>query len=96
MVPADGVYAGWLSVVDGDRSEQHMPAAISVGTNPTFDGEERRVESFVIDRKGLELYGKEVIVEFVQRLRPTVKFDSLDALIDQMNLDVDKARLILG
>jgi riboflavin kinase/FMN adenylyltransferase len=50
----------------------------------------------VIDRKGLELYGKEVIVEFVQRLRPTVKFDSLDALIDQMNLDVDKARLILG
>ncbi len=96
MVPADGVYAGWLSVVHGDRSEQHMPAAISVGTNPTFDGEERRVESFVIDRKGLELYGKEVIVEFVQRLRPTVKFDSLDALIDQMNLDVDKARLILG
>jgi riboflavin kinase/FMN adenylyltransferase len=67
-----------------------------VGTNPTFDGEERRVESCVIDRKGLELYGKEVIVEFVQRLRPTVKFDSLDALIDQMNLDVDKARLILG
>ncbi len=95
MVPADGVYAGWVSVVGGQRSLQHMPAAISVGTNPTFDGEQRRVESYVIDRKGLELYDLEVIVEFVQRLRPTVKFDSMDTLITQMNLDVESARNIL-
>lgn len=95
MIPADGVYAGWLSVVGGERVMQSMPAAISIGTNPTFNGEERRVESFVIDRKGLDLYGKEVVVEFEQRLRPTLKFDSLVALIVQMDDDVAKARLIL-
>lgn len=95
MVPADGVYAGWVSVVGSERSLQNMPAAISVGTNPTFDGAQRRVESYVIDRKGLELYYTEVIVEFVQRLRPTLRFDSMEALIEQMTLDVDQARIIL-
>ena len=95
MVPADGVYAGWLSVVGSERSLQNMPAAISIGTNPTFDGEQRRVESYVIDRKGLDLYGKQVIVEFVQRLRPTVKFDGMEPLIIQMAKDVDQARNIL-
>lgn len=95
MIPADGVYAGWLSVVDGDRVLQNMPAAISVGTNPTFNGSERRVESFVIDRKGLDLYGKQVIVEFVERLRPTLKFDSLEELVVRMDEDVAKARMIL-
>ncbi len=95
MIPADGVYAGWLSVVDGGRELQQMPAAISIGTNPTFHGEQRRVESYVIDRKGLDLYGDEVIVEFVQRLRPTLTFESMDALIVQMGDDVEKARLIL-
>lgn len=95
MVPADGVYAGWVSVVGSERSLQMMPAAISVGTNPTFDGVQRRVESYVIDRKGLELYDCEVIVEFVQRLRPTLRFDSMEALITQMAQDVDQARIIL-
>lgn len=95
MVPADGVYAGWVSVVGSERSLQNMPAAISVGTNPTFDGEQRRVESYIIDRKGLELYGSEVIVEFVQRLRPTLRFDSMETLIVQMTKDVDQARNIL-
>lgn len=95
MVPADGVYAGWLSVVGGAREFQKMPAAVSIGTNPTFSGAERRVESYVIDRKGLDLYGAEVIVEFVQRLRPTLKFDSLEDLIVQMDADVAQARLLL-
>lgn len=95
MVPADGVYAGYVSVIGKGREFQHMPAAISVGTNPTFDGAERRVESYVIDRKGLDLYGDQVIVEFVQRLRPTLKFDSLETLITQMDADVAKARVIL-
>ena len=68
--PADGVYAGWLRRLDtGER----YPAAISVGTNPTFDGErERRVESYVLDRDDLELYGVEVEVSFVARLRGMV------------------------
>ncbi|MGH3423283.1 MAG: bifunctional riboflavin kinase/FAD synthetase, partial [Nocardioidaceae bacterium] len=54
-VPADGVYAGWLRRLDVDGAP--MPAAISVGTNPTFDGVERRVEAYVLDRDDLELYG---------------------------------------
>jgi len=93
-VPPDGVYAGWLTRRDtGER----YPAAISVGTNPTFDGVVgRRVESYVLDRTDLELYGVEVEVAFVERLRGMVAFDSIDGLIDQMRADVDKTRALLG
>lgn len=90
-IPADGVYAGWL--VDGD---ERMPAAISVGNNPTFDGvPQRQVEAYVIDRD-LDLYGHRVDVEFVERLRGMAAFDSLDALIAQMTDDVARARTLLG
>jgi riboflavin kinase/FMN adenylyltransferase len=92
--PADGVYAGWLRRCDTDET---YPAAISVGTNPTFDGErERRVESYVLDRTDLELYGVEVEVSFVERLRGMVKFESVEGLIDTMRGDVVRARTILG
>jgi riboflavin kinase/FMN adenylyltransferase len=92
--PADGVYAGWLRRLD--TGEVH-PAAISVGTNPTFDGvRERRVESYVLDRVDLELYGVEVEVSFVERLRGMVAFESVDTLVAQMNDDVDRAREILA
>lgn len=91
-VPADGVYAGWFTAEDGVR----MPAAISVGANPTFDGLDRRVESYVLDRTDLELYGQEVCVEFVQRLRGQVKFEGVDALITQMASDVEACRTALG
>lgn len=92
--PSDGVYAGWLTRLDtGDR----YPAAISVGVNPTFDGViTRRVESYVLDRTDLELYGVEVVVEFVERLRGMVAFDSIDTLIDQMGADVLRTRELLG
>jgi riboflavin kinase/FMN adenylyltransferase len=93
-IPSDGVYAGWLRCIappDGGW----LPAAISVGTNPTFDGVDRRVESYVIDRTDLELYGVEVDVAFVERLRGMVKFDSIDQLVDQMRRDVDRARALL-
>jgi riboflavin kinase/FMN adenylyltransferase len=92
--PADGVYAGWLRRLDtGER----YPAAISVGTNPTFDGErERRVESYVLDRDDLELYDVEVEVSFVDRIRGMERFDSVDALIETMHDDVRRARNILG
>jgi riboflavin kinase/FMN adenylyltransferase len=104
-VPADGVYAGWLRLVDevptGTRSpdgtaSDWLPAAISVGTNPTFDGKERRVESYVLDRDDLELYGVHVEVAFVQRLRGMVRFDSIDELLQQMKQDVDTARDLLS
>jgi riboflavin kinase / FMN adenylyltransferase len=92
--PADGVYAGWLRRLDtGER----FPAAISVGTNPTFDGRrESRVESYVLDRTDLELYGVEVEVGFVDRLRGMVAFDSVDKLVAQMHDDVEEARRVLA
>jgi riboflavin kinase / FMN adenylyltransferase len=92
--PADGVYAGWLRRLD-DGSPA-LPAAISVGTNPTFEGpRERRVESYVLDRDDLELYGVRVQVAFVARIRGMKRFDSVDALVDTMSEDVERARLIL-
>ncbi|GAA4122965.1 bifunctional riboflavin kinase/FAD synthetase [Nocardioides fonticola] len=92
--PADGVYAGWLTRLDtGDR----LPAAISVGTNPTFDGvRERRVESYVLDRTDLELYGVEVEVAFVERIRGMEAFDSVEALLEQMADDVARTRDVLA
>jgi len=92
--PADGVYAGWLKRLDTGET---YPAAISVGTNPTFDGvRERRVESYVLDRTDLELYGVEVEVSFVDRLRGMVAFESVEKLVEQMHADVDRARELLG
>ncbi|MFC4139040.1 MULTISPECIES: bifunctional riboflavin kinase/FAD synthetase [unclassified Microbacterium] len=92
LVPADGIYAGWL-FDDGVR----YPAAISVGTNPTFDDVPRRqVEAHVIGRTGLDLYGHVVTVEFVDRLRGMVAFEGVDALIAQMSDDVSAAERVLG
>ena len=82
-VPADGVYAGRL---DG------MPAAVSIGTNPTFGGTSRRVEAYVIDQVGLELYGAAVTLDFVARVRPMVTFDSVEALVAHMARDVEECR----
>ncbi|WP_425954423.1 bifunctional riboflavin kinase/FAD synthetase [Xylanimonas sp. McL0601] len=100
MVPADGVYAGrlhrpQLATADPGNPDCVLPAAVSVGTNPTFDGVERRVEAYVLDRDDLELYDEEVVVELVERLRPTLRFDSVDALVVQMHADVDRARDLL-
>ncbi len=87
-VPSDGVYAGWLEV-EGKR----WPCAISIGTNPTFEGERsRQVEAYALDQKDLNLYDKNAIIDFGWRLRDTVKFDRLDALLAQMKIDCDQAR----
>jgi len=87
-IPADGVYAGWLTV-----GINFWPAAISIGTNPTFEGERgRQVEAYALDQEGLELYDKSASIEFGWYLRPTLKFDGLDELLVQMKLDCDKAR----
>lgn len=91
LVPADGVYAGWLVRADGDR----LPTAISIGTNPTFDGVTRRVEGYVLDRTDLDLYGERVALDVVERLRDTLRFDSVEALVEQMRADVDRARELL-
>ena len=87
-IPADGVYAGWLTV-----GINFWPAAISIGTNPTFEGERgRQVEAYALDQEGLELYDKNASIEFGWRLRPTLKYDGLEPLLVQMKIDCDQAR----
>lgn len=87
-IPADGVYAGWLSV-----GSNRWPAAISIGTNPTFPGVRgRQVEAYAIDQIDLELYDQDATVEFGYRLRDTLKFEGLPALLEQMKKDCDQAR----
>lgn len=94
MVPADGVYAGYLvrPSLAPIHPDHRLPAAISVGTNPTFEGTQRTVEAYVLDRTDLDLYDEVVTVEFVQRLRGNVKFEGIEPLIEQMTRDVDEAR----
>ncbi|GAA4286746.1 bifunctional riboflavin kinase/FAD synthetase [Georgenia daeguensis] len=99
VVPADGVYAGWLirpEHAPHDGTSKRLPAAVSVGTNPTFHGVERTVEAYVLGRTDLDLYGEEVVVELVERLRPMVAFDGIPALLDQMADDVVRSAQILG
>lgn len=125
MIPADGVYAGYLTVTEADPSGgseqgvgdaprtasdgavgavgavgggvvvgERMPAAISIGNNPTFEGvPARQVEAYVVDRD-LDLYGAEVVVEFVERVRGMLRFDSLDQLIERMGEDTEEVRRI--
>ena len=91
LIPADGVYAGWL-VVDGEP----LPAAISVGNNPTFDGvPEQQVEAYVLDAD-LDLYDKTVEVVFVDFVRGMLKFDGIEPLLAQMADDVERTRGILA
>ncbi|MFE2601560.1 bifunctional riboflavin kinase/FAD synthetase [Streptomyces sp. NPDC001840] len=88
-IPADGVYAGWLTA-DGER----MPAAISVGTNPQFEGTERTVEAYAIDRIGLDLYGLHVTVDFLSYVRGQRKFESIEALLEAIADDVKRSRAL--
>ena len=99
-VPADGVYAAWLTVAPYTSHATTHPAAVSVGTNPTFDGVERRVEAYVLGESAgthpdLDLYGAHVAVDFVARIRSQERFDDVDALTARMARDVDQARQIL-
>ncbi|GAA4924429.1 riboflavin kinase/FMN adenylyltransferase [Stackebrandtia albiflava] len=89
-VPADGVYAGRFARADGTV----LPAAISVGTNPTFAGTDRTVEAHILDFSG-DLYGEEAGIDFVARLREQRTYDSLPPLIAQMEADVVETRRLL-
>ncbi|GLZ58051.1 MULTISPECIES: bifunctional riboflavin kinase/FAD synthetase [Micromonospora] len=91
-VPADGVYAARLI-----RRGQGEPllAAVSVGTNPTFSGRERRVEAYALDFSG-DLYGERLALDFVAHLRGQVRYDSIEPLIAQMNQDVERTRRALA
>ncbi|MBM6404686.1 bifunctional riboflavin kinase/FAD synthetase [Phycicoccus sp. CSK15P-2] len=99
LVPAEGVYAGWLTRLDREDGEpdRTLPAALSVGTNPTFDTEDRRtVEAYVLDRDDLDLYDETVMVEFVEHIRPTLRFDSVEELTAAMAGDVERCRELLA
>ncbi|WP_026412009.1 bifunctional riboflavin kinase/FAD synthetase [Actinomadura oligospora] len=91
-IPKDGVYAGWLVADTGRFPGFRWPAAISIGTNPTFEGAERTVEAYALDRDDLDLYGEHMAVDFLARIRDTLKFDSVEALIEEMHRDVSRAR----
>ena len=92
--PADGVYAGWVRVLDGDTPR--LPAAISVGDNPQYAGKERRIEAHVIDRDDLDLYGQHIEVGFTHRLRGQEVFASEEAFVAQMRADIAAARAAAG
>jgi|CZKW01.1.fsa_nt_gi riboflavin kinase/FMN adenylyltransferase len=92
-IPADGVYAGWLVRLAADGADaERWPAAISVGSNPTFDGQDRTVEAYALDRDDLDLYGAHVAADFAARLRGMIRYDSVTELVEQMRRDVDAAR----
>ena len=94
-VPADGVYAARIRVAG--EPGQWRAAAVSIGTNPTFDGEERRVEAFVIDAPDdYDVYGQWADVDFVERIRGMVRFDSIEDLVTGMGVDVERSRQILS
>jgi riboflavin kinase / FMN adenylyltransferase len=91
VIPANGVYATW-TWVDGKR----YPAASNIGINPTFtpDKQTPNVEAHLLDFDR-ELYGQEVKLEFVERLRDELKFDSVEALLEKIREDIAQTREIL-
>ncbi|OKL49275.1 bifunctional riboflavin kinase/FAD synthetase [Boudabousia marimammalium] len=97
-IPGDGVYAGWLvrSVPNSQHAYERLAAAISVGTNPHFDGEKRTIEAHVLGRSDLNLYGENVGIEFIKKLRGMQSFDCLDDLLNQMDEDLRAAAELLS
>lgn len=105
LIPADGVYAGYATVTaqipahEGTEPLTGAPATISIGTNPTFEAHgapQRTVEAYVLGAHDHDLYGDTLRLEFVDFQRPTLKFDSIDALVAQMREDVEVTRRTLA
>jgi riboflavin kinase/FMN adenylyltransferase len=92
-IPADGVYAAWLARRRGNGM-QTLRAAVSIGTNPTFSGRERRVEAYGLDFSG-DLYGERLALDFVTRLREQRRYDGIEPLVAQIEQDVVDARAAL-
>jgi riboflavin kinase / FMN adenylyltransferase len=92
LLPGQGIYAGTAELFDGSR----YPAAIDVGTNPTFGVEPLHVEAFLIDFPDVELRGQQVSVGFRERLRDEVKFDSVDELVTAIAEDVERTRRVVS
>lgn len=86
LVPGRGVYAV-VAILDGERH----PAVVNIGIRPTFDGIREVVEAHLLDYSG-DLYGSDLTLEFVDRLRGERRFDSVDELIEQIGRDIEQAR----
>ena len=87
LLPAPGIYAGWATLPDA----RVPPAAISIGTNPTFDGIQTTVEAFLLDYTG-DLYGQTIDIALTRWLRDMYAFGGVEPLVVQMRRDVDKVR----
>lgn len=103
MIPRHGVYAGWLTVADANGNAgasglvgEALPAAVSLGLNYTVGGTELRVEAFVIDRTGIDLYDTEATLDLIEWRRPMLDFGGLEALIEALDADVEWCRRVLG
>lgn len=92
VVPREGVYSGRVHLSDG----RSFPAAISVGTKPQFGGAEMQIESHLIGYEGDEFYNTSISVEFAHWLRPQGAFESVDALIEQMQRDIEECLIQVG
>jgi riboflavin kinase/FMN adenylyltransferase len=91
FLPADGVYAAW-AFIDGVRYR----SAVSIGNNPTFEGvPARRTEAHLLDAN-VDAYGKSIELQFVEYLRPMVKFDGIDTLTAALAADVERIRALLA
>jgi riboflavin kinase/FMN adenylyltransferase len=89
VLPEDGVYLG--KVIDLKDSSLKMPAIINIGDNPTFGDRQKRVESHILDFEG-DMYGKIIRVDFLERLREEIKFDTAGDLKKQIAKDIDRAK----
>ena len=94
-VPPDGIYAARATITNGSHHREKYMAAVSIGRRPTFDNGERTIEAYLLDFSG-DLYGAILSLDFVARLRGEERFESVDALIDQIKRDVEQTRQILA
>lgn len=91
FLPADGVYAAW-AWIDGVR----YGAAVSIGNNPTFDGiPERRTEAHLLDAS-VDAYDKAIEIDFVEYIRPMIKFDGVPTLVAALTADAERIRALLA
>lgn len=86
LIPKGGVYITEINV-DGKK----CPAVTNIGYNPTFDGQSLTIETYILDFSG-DLYGKDMVLYFLERMRDEVKFSSVDKLTERIRKDVDAAR----
>jgi riboflavin kinase/FMN adenylyltransferase len=91
VLPCEGVYLTWCILADG----RGVPAVTSIGRNPTFEGSVQTVEAFILDFDA-DLYGQKLEIQFLQRMRDMVRYNSEQALIDQIETDVNNARRLLS